>query len=65
MAGLYTPRQAERQQIGRLIGMDIDCSMAWLPIIPFAFHICQVFIAKHLSLSQWFGVQFDWTPLWV
>jgi hypothetical protein len=36
----------------RLIGVDIDCAMAWRPIIPFAFHICQVLIAKRLSLSQ-------------
>src|SRR5678816_4217348 len=52
MAGLYTPRQAKRKQMVRLIGVGIGRSMAWLPIIPFAFHICQVLIAKRLSLSQ-------------
>jgi hypothetical protein len=52
MAGLYTPRQAKRKQMVRLIGVGIGRSMAWLPMIPFAFHICQVLIAKRLSLSS-------------
>ena len=52
MAGLYTPRQAERKQMVRLIDVGIGRSMTWLPITPFAFHICQVLIAKRLSLSQ-------------
>ena len=52
MAGLYTLRQAERKQVVRIIGMDIDCSMAWLPIISFMFHTCPALIAKRLLLSQ-------------
>ena len=52
MAGLYTLRQAERKQVVRIIGMDIDCAMAWLPIISFMFHTCPALIAKRLLLSQ-------------
>ena len=52
MAGLYTLRQAERKQVVRIIGMDIDCAMPWLPIISFMFHTCPALIAKRLLLSQ-------------
>ena len=41
IAGLYTPRQEKLRQMGRLIGMGIGHSTAWLPTPPFTFHICQ------------------------
>ena len=43
---------SERGPVVRIVGIDTGCSMAWLPIIPFPFHMCQVLIAKLQSLSQ-------------
>jgi hypothetical protein len=35
-----------------IVGVDTDCSLAWLSIIPFPFPMCQALMAKRQSLSK-------------
>lgn len=42
----------ERKRAVRIVGMDTGCAVAWPPIIPFPFHMCQAPMAKPLALSQ-------------